>query len=70
MILIVSALMLASCSVSKDEKLLRAYEQYYNDVETLLDSIAAHNESFMDTEGETDAYYYYILSRKQIEKLK
>ena len=47
-----------------------AYYSYYQRVETLLDSIATHDESFMDTEGETDEYCNYLSAKQHLDSVR
>ena len=47
-----------------------AYFGYYQKCETLLDSIAAHDESFMDTEGETDEYCDYMDAKQHLDSTR
>ena len=47
-----------------------AYFSYYQKCETLLDSIAAHDECFMDTEGETDEYCDYVDAKQHLDSVR
>lgn len=44
----------------------RRYEDYKSKCETLLDSIAAWDDSFLDTVCETETYQDYIESREKL----
>ena len=48
---------------------INAYDRYNKNCETLLDSIASWNNSFLDTTAETDTYCDYIESRKHLDSL-
>lgn len=50
-------------------ELIEAYNSYNKDCETLLDSIASKDNSFMDTTGETDTYCNYMKSREKLDSL-
>lgn len=45
---------------------LRAYSNYKNSVEILLDKVYEDDSDFLDTIGETDEYYDYIESRNAL----
>lgn len=47
-----------------------AYFGYYQKCETLLDSIAAHDDSFMDVTGETDEYCDYMEAKQHLDSLR
>lgn len=48
---------------------INAYDRYNKDCETLLDSIASWDDSFLDTTAETDTYCDYIESREHLDSL-
>lgn len=54
-------------------ELLNAYDQYYDNTETLLDSIYSsgvmNEDAFTDIVMETDTYYEYEVSRDKIDSL-
>ena len=57
-------------AVPTPNELDKANEEYYNKCEALLDSICAWDDSFMDTVGETDAYFEYCEAREKLNNLK
>ena len=51
-------------------KIIQAYEQYYNNTETLLDSIdSVHNLNLMDTDLETDYGADYLNAKQTVDSL-
>ena len=51
-------------------KIIQAYEQYYNNTETLLDSIdSVHNLNLMDTDLETDYGADYFNAKQTVDSL-
>ena len=51
-------------------KIIQAYEQYYNNTETLLDSIdSVHNLNLMDTDLETDYGANYLNAKQTVDSL-
>lgn len=54
----------------KAEKKLKAYEQYYNCIETLLDSLdGTHNLDLMDTDLATDYGADYLDAKSKVDEL-
>lgn len=54
----------------KAEKKLKAYEQYYNCTETLLDSLdGTHNLDLMDTDLATDYGADYLDAKSKVDEL-
>ena len=47
-----------------------AYFGYYQKCETLLDSIAAHDDTFLDVEGETDEYSNYLDAKEHLDSIR
>ena len=55
----------------KAEKKLKAYEQYYNCTETLLDSLdGTHNLDLMDTDLATDYGADYLDAKNAVDMLE
>lgn len=68
-ILIVIQLITTNITFSTINRVEQEQENYYNQVEALLDSICNHNEDyFHDTLMETDVYYNYEVARDQLNK--
>lgn len=53
-------------SYNNQKEVISSYNSYYNHCEALLDSIAANDDSFMDTIGETDAYCDYQAAKDSL----
>ena len=54
----------------KAEKKVKAYEQYYKNTETLLDSLdGKHNLDLMDTDLETDYGVNYLNAKSTVDSL-
>lgn len=54
----------------KTENKLKAYEQYYNCTETLLDSLdGTHDLDLMDTDLETDYGTDYLDAKSKVDEL-
>lgn len=54
----------------RQEKMIEAYEQYYNNTETLLDSLdGKHNLDLMDTDLETDYGVDYLNAKFTVDSL-
>lgn len=54
----------------KTENKLKAYEQYYNCTETLLDSLdGTHDLDLMDTDLETDYGADYLDAKSKVDEL-
>lgn len=51
------------------EELINAQFEYMNANEALLDSIAKWDNSFMDTTGETDAYWEYFEAKCRVDSI-
>lgn len=57
-------------SNNRAEKKLKAYEQYYNCTETLLDSLdGTHDLDLMDTDLETDYGADYLEAKSKVDEL-
>lgn len=57
-------------SNKKQGKIIQAYEQYYNNTETLLDSLdSTHNLNLMDTDLCTDYGADYLNAKQTIDSL-
>lgn len=57
-------------SNNKAEKKIKAYEQYYNCTETLLDSLdGTHNLDLMDTDLATDYGADYLNAKSKVDEL-
>ena len=57
-------------SNNRAEKKLKAYEQYYNCTETLLDSLdGTHNLDLMDTDLATDYGADYLDAKSKVDEL-
>ena len=57
-------------SNNRAEKKLKAYEQYYNCTETLLDSLdGTHNLDLMDTDLATDYGADYLEAKSKVDEL-
>lgn len=55
---------------TKDYKRLNvAYYNYHKRTEILLDSIASHDSTFLDVEGETDEYCDYLEAREHLDSI-
>ena len=75
--LVIGAFVGACCSANvvkgnniKAEKKLKAYEQYYNCTETLLDSLdGTHNLDLMDTDLATDYGADYLNAKSKVDEL-
>lgn len=64
-----SANIMKSKSIKAEEK-LKAYEQYYNCTETLLDSLdGTHNLDLMDTDLATDYGANYLDAKSKVDEL-
>lgn len=71
------AVSLGSCAAcceqatqTRQEALLKAYQQYYTRTEALLDTICAHDPNYvLDVLAEQDVYQDYLDADKEIEKL-
>ena len=51
-------------------KIIQAYEQYYKNTETLLDSLdCTHNLNLMDTDLETDYSVNYLNTKNKVDSL-
>lgn len=48
---------------------INTYDRYNKNCETLLDSIASWDDSFIDTIVETDTYYNYLESREYLDSI-
>ena len=46
-----------------------AYYNYHKKTEILLDSIASHDSTFLDVEGETDEYCDYLEAREHLDSI-
>lgn len=46
-----------------------AYYNYHKKTEILLDSIASHDSTFLDVEGETDEYCDYLEAREHLDSV-
>lgn len=49
------------------ENELNAYRDYYNNCETLLDSISANDSIFINTFNSSDIYFKYRYSKQKIK---
>ena len=57
-------------SSKKQGKIIQAYEQYYKNTETLLDSLdGKHNLDLMDTDLETDYGANYLNAKSTVDSL-
>lgn len=64
-----SANIIKGKSIKAEEK-LKAYEQYYNCTETLLDSLdGTHNLDLMDTDLATDYGADYLDAKSKVDEL-
>ena len=64
-----SANIIKGKSIKAEEK-LKAYEQYYNCTETLLDSLdGTHNLDLMDTDLATDYGADYLNAKSKVDEL-
>lgn len=55
--------------ISYLQELTKSYGEYYDRCEELIDSINSWDDCFLDTAGETDAYYSYYESKCNVDKL-
>lgn len=46
-----------------------AYYNYHKKTEILLDSIASHDSTFLDVEGETDEYCDYLNAKEHLDSI-
>ena len=46
-----------------------AYYNYHKKTEILLDSIASHDSTFLDVEGETNEYCDYLEAREHLDSI-
>lgn len=51
------------------DRLNVAYYNYHKKTEILLDSIASHDSTFLDVEGETDEYCDYIEAKEHLDSI-
>ena len=57
-------------SSKKQGKIIQAYEQYYKNTETLLDSLdGKHNLDLMDTDLETDYGVNYLNAKNVVDSI-
>lgn len=55
--------------ISYLQELTKSYGEYYDKCEELIDSIISWDNSFLDTAGETDEYYFYYEAKCNVDKV-